>query len=101
METEKPNKHPKYGDCIRCDRRSNGRKRKVIDTKRCLSFIRRHGSGYDITGCWLRNERYQWYSHHIKFFKVQASRRIRKANNDAVSNGCWYKKAYNYGNIVY
>ena len=99
MEAPKPNKHPKYGNCIRYDRRSNGCKRRVTDTKRCLNFIRRHGPGYGITGCWLRGGRYRWYSHHVKFFKVQASRKIRRTTD--ISNGCLYKKVYNYCNIVY
>lgn len=100
METEKPNKHPKYGDIKGgYTKRSNGCKRRVQDVKRCLSFIKRHGPGYGMTGCYYRKGRYRWYSHHVKFFKVQASRKIRRTAD--ISNGCLYKKVYNYCNIVY
>ena len=99
MNTEESNYHPKYGNVKSCSRHSNGCKRTVDIKRRCRKWIINNGPGYGITGCWFKNGHYCWYSHHVKFFKGQASRKIRRTAD--ISNGCNYKKVYNYGNVVY
>lgn len=95
------NKHPKYGNGLGFNRRSNGNKRKRENHKRDLYSYHNPSRCSKLSGVWEHKGRLIWYSYHQKFFRKYSDSVLRNNPELEIPNGAYYRKIFNYSNVCW